>query len=419
MSAAVRPVLIAIALLGCAEKPGEPRVASMFAVVAEPLGRDTVGVAGFPLASPLRITVMENGVAASGVPVSWATTSGQISPSVSRSDAAGRAAATWTLGPVVGTAIATASLESSGRPSATFRSEAYAPVTATVVEATDNQAAPVGSELPRRVRILVSGAARPQSGVAVSWSVTGGEIPRTSLTDANGIAEATWTMPTRAGLHVAYASVNGFRDGLVVLRATAFAGPVASVDFEQAATRNVPATPFINEVVSVIARDRYRNPVGGAPIRWSVLTGPIAISSAALSSDPSGRSTATLSSLGEPGVAVVAATLAEHQAHFTFVLTPRRFEVALETNGGYKFVSRQNRTAPAVDTISVGRTIVWYLDPFDYDDHDVTSDGAPALPGGGKFPYAAPSEIQMTFTQAGTYRYRDTFTGATGTIVVR
>lgn len=97
--------------------------------------------------------------------------------------------------------------------------------------------------------------------------------------------------------------------------------------------------------------------------------------------------------------------------------TPSR-TVILETNNDHRFVSLHNGSSPAVDTVAVGATIVWALSPFDYDYHNVTSVGLPALPGGGGFPYAAQSEVRITFAKPGVYRYRDTFYQGTGTVVV-
>jgi plastocyanin len=98
--------------------------------------------------------------------------------------------------------------------------------------------------------------------------------------------------------------------------------------------------------------------------------------------------------------------------------TPIR-TVVLETNFDQRFVSLHNGSTPAIDTVPVGATVAWALSPFDYDDHNVTSVGLPALPGGGGFPYAVQSQVRITFTQPGVYRYRDTFSEGTGTVVVQ
>jgi hypothetical protein len=90
--------------------------------------------------------------------------------------------------------------------------------------------------------------------------------------------------------------------------------------------------------------------------------------------------------------------------------------VLLQTNGGYRFRSARNGSVPAVDTISVGDTLVWRLDPFDYDEHVIDTFGAAI---GGGFPYSNPSEVRAAYLRPGTFEYRDPHYGGRGTVVVR
>lgn len=48
--------------------------------------------------------------------------------------------------------------------------------------------------------------------------------------------------------------------------------------------------------------------------------------------------------------------------------------VLFATNQGYSFRSARNGSSPAVDSIGVGDTLIWRLDPYDYDERDVDTD---------------------------------------------
>lgn len=129
---------------------------------------------------------------------------------------------------------------------------------------------------------------------------------------------------------------------------------------------------------------------------------------------------ATDAPISSAGAAVVRAALSGGVSSVDFRLTagPPAYLVQLHTNSG-AFVSRQNGSRPAVDTIPAGATVVWTLDPFDYDLHGVMSVGTPSFPGGGDFPYANPSTVRALFTTPGIYKYEDPYSGAAGIIVVR
>ena len=100
---------------------------------------------------------------------------------------------------------------------------------------------------------------------------------------------------------------------------------------------------------------------------------------------------------------------------------PPELIVLLQPGPGYPaFVSQQNGTSPAVDTIRAGETMEWIQTPFDYDQHRVVSVGDPSFQDTRDFPYANPSIVSVTFAVPGTYHYTDFYYPlATGIIVVR
>jgi plastocyanin len=119
-------------------------------------------------------------------------------------------------------------------------------------------------------------------------------------------------------------------------------------------------------------------------------------------------------------VVVRAATSASSvSAEFTLAIDPHApIRVTLDTRT-QSFVSQQNSSRPAVDTIAVGDSVRWLEDPFDYDDHTIVPVGTPAFTGGGEIDYYLSTAFGV-FPAAGTYKYVDSqHPTATGTVVVR
>ena len=104
------------------------------------------------------------------------------------------------------------------------------PVTITVDPTTDGQSGVVGTTLTQALRVTVQSDGTPSAGVTVTWQVSEGRMaPVSSITDAAGIATATWTLGQVAGTVSAVARVPDrvYRAG--VFRATALPGPVAGI----------------------------------------------------------------------------------------------------------------------------------------------------------------------------------------------
>jgi plastocyanin len=147
----------------------------------------------------------------------------------------------------------------------------------------------------------------------------------------------------------------------------------------------------------------------------------VEIRSRSAATDLVGRSTASVSTTGEAGVAVVRAEFDGLHADVLLVLELGAAEVVLDPNGmSASFRSSQNRSVPAMDTLVVGESMEWRLDPFDYDNHELAflESMAPAT-GSWVFPYANPSVVRIAFNAPGVYRYRDVHSEATGTVLVR
>lgn len=87
----------------------------------------------------------------------------------------------------------------------------------------DDQSAPAGEALPEDLRVVITRADEPEAGVDVAWATAqGGSLdPATSVTDADGIASATWTLGPDAGAQVATATVADAEGSPVTFSATA------------------------------------------------------------------------------------------------------------------------------------------------------------------------------------------------------
>jgi plastocyanin len=89
------------------------------------------------------------------------------------------------------------------------------------------QTGPTETALTDSIRVLVTQDGTPEAGVSVNWStsVAGAELsPATSVTDANGLAAASWRLGVVSGAQLASASVSGAGGSPVRFHATATGG---------------------------------------------------------------------------------------------------------------------------------------------------------------------------------------------------
>ena len=293
------------------------------------------------------------------------------------------------------------------------------PLTATVVAATNGQAGLVGTGLPLPLRVKVDSAGVPKVGVTVNWHTTAGSLtPTQSITDKDGVASAAWTLGTVAGRVEADATIRGVPASLVHFNALAAPGPAVAIEAYNGNGQTFP----VNHPASLVAvvKDHYGNPVQGQAVTWTIRNGPVAFLTMGGATNPEGLSYSSLTPTGALGNAAVRAALPGVGASADFKLTIEEatFDVVLRTSSGLAFISSQNGSNPAVDTIPVGRRMTWTLE-FDYDLHDLVSVGTPSFTGGG-FPYADPSTVSVLFTAPGTYHYADRYNpGTTGIVVVK
>ena len=407
------------AVAACADTTGSDTTPSARVVS----GNGQSATRGTTLPQPLVLEVVAGGRPAVGVPITWLPSSGSLSAASQVTNAEGRAAAIWTLGPVAGPMTITATVGEEGATPLRFTAQALPLVAVTPDPAASDQRGVVGTTLPMPLRVTVTADGEPAVGVPVSWRTDHGTItPALDTTDALGVASAVLRLGYAAGPSTVWVAAPGAGE-VPAFRAVALAGPASAIGIRSGNGQSVPANRTFAPLTATVT-DSSGNVVSGQPVVWSVVSGPVAIGGAPDSTNGMGWSTCSVAPIWSPGVsgaAVVRASLPGGQSsvEFTLVVTLAVWQVELQTSGSYGFYSRQNHTMPAVDTVPAGTTVQWVLAPFDYDSHSVTPVGAPALRGGGDFPYANPSVVAVTFAAPGTYRYTDSYYGGTGVVVVR
>ncbi|HKU61553.1 MAG TPA: plastocyanin/azurin family copper-binding protein [Gemmatimonadales bacterium] len=89
----------------------------------------------------------------------------------------------------------------------------------------DNQTGAPDAELGQPLRVLVTRDGEPAEQVSVTWTTDDGSVGSSkSLTDANGIAQMTWTLGASIGPQSARASVIGATNSPLSFTATAEEG---------------------------------------------------------------------------------------------------------------------------------------------------------------------------------------------------
>jgi hypothetical protein len=201
--------------------------------IAKVSGDNQRTVMGRALSEPIVVLVSDpNNTPVPNATVTFtAGSGGSVQPSVATTNANGRASVTWSLGTTVGSQTLTASLVGpQGSASVTFTATATG-ATGIVKVAGDGQSGPAGSTLPTAIRVRAVGENNlAVSGVTVTFTApnNGNANPTSAVTDANGEASTSWTLPQSVGTHSLTASVTT-------------AGGVQSVTFGASATTPPPS----------------------------------------------------------------------------------------------------------------------------------------------------------------------------------
>ncbi len=262
------------------------------------IGPDTVAAAAAAtLADSLGVTVRDTyGNPVPNAAVVWTVLrgGGTVSPPTSTTNAAGVARAAWTLGASLDSTQAVQA--AAGVSLATqFVARPTLPAGAALDKASgDNQTAPAGTTLPQPIVVRARTALGvPLAGVVVTWSSTAGSLgATTSVTDAQGLAQTTWTLgPSTSVEHRADARVLA-PDGSTRISATftanPAAGPAASITRMGPDTLTGAAGAPLPDPAAVLVRDAAGNPVVGATVAWNVIRGGGSVAPATSTTDAAG-----------------------------------------------------------------------------------------------------------------------------------
>lgn len=298
--------------------------------------------------------------------------------------------------------------------------------TVAVLEPTTGLTRPAGTALDQPLRVLVRVNGTPTAGIQVTWQASLGQLTATTTrTDAEGIATTRWQLGTTVGTQQVWATIReSNRPAYFVVEATPGA-PAQVVEVSGDGQEvNILARMTVQDLV-VRVLDPFDNPIPDAAVVWSVLEGPVEIASPPRAEGTYYR--LTVAGTGQAGTARIQASAGgvSMAAPFTIVFGEGPWVVAISNLNTYHligFLSGQNGTVPAIDTLPPGQRVQFRNE--DYWDvaqsHDVVAVGEPAMPTCALVTYAYDSSCEVTLTPPGTYRYR--LSGnplVTGTLVVR
>jgi hypothetical protein len=190
-------------------------------------------------------------------------------------------------------------------------------------QAGDGQSATVGTALqPYQVRVTDANGA-PVAGVPVSWSVVsgGGSVaPGSSSTDASGLASATATLDTLAGVQTVGAAATGYA-GSPRFSSTGLAGPPARIEKAAGNLQQAGTSEQLPLPLSVKVSDRYGNAVAGRTVSWSFSNGSGQLSAPNSVTGADGLATILLTLPGTAGSVTVTAAVAGVALAATFDAT--------------------------------------------------------------------------------------------------
>jgi hypothetical protein len=268
------------------------------------------GTAGTALADSVAVQVRDaHGNPVAGHTVAWTVTlgGGSASPATSTTNAEGVAKTRWTLGPAAGEQRLQAAASTSMTTTFVANAQAEAPPVLSIVSG-NGQTGTAGTALAQPLVVQVTRNGVPIPGVGVIWAAgpgMGGLSAASPVTDAQGRAQATWSLGATPGAQAVSATVTGA--GTVVFNATATppAGPVITKVSGDGQTAPV-STPV--EVVVEVTQNGA--PVPGVTVDWSAAAGMGTVSPASSQTDAQGRARTTWTLGSTPGTQSLSATAA-------------------------------------------------------------------------------------------------------------
>jgi Bacterial Ig-like domain (group 1) len=298
------------------------------------------GLVGGALADSLAVRVMDRyGNPVPGAEVDWsAGADGSVQPARSAAGADGIARTRWTLGTRVDS-VQVAQARVVGLEPVAFTARA---LTAGVPlqlakRGGDGQRGAVGSVLADSLSVVLRlPDGRGVAGALVRWSTgegAGSVAPAESRTDASGAASAQWRIGRTLGLAQATATVD---DGTLVFTALAEVDLPAALEIVGGNGATGPVGGVLEDSLAVRLTDRHGNPVTGAAVEWSAVSGGGSVHPARATTDAQGiaRARWTLGpSVGAPQIAR-AALLRVPPVSFSATATTAGVPLQLARRGG-------------------------------------------------------------------------------------
>lgn len=236
------------------------------------------GRAGTVLGDSVGVRVTDStGRGLTGVAVHWESVGGAVEAVETRTDSTGVARARWTLGSKTGTQRLRAfvgSVDSHIAPTTVIATALAGPPTKIVVVSGDRQRGVAGAALPSPIVLrVIDSAGNGVADASLVLSASAGTVGDSVIvTDSLGLVKTRWTLGSSAGEHELAAHVDGVRK-FVGVKAHAAAASAANLSFDDAPpVRN--SRPHTKRLVAVVT-DIYGNPVGGAPVSFTVKSGAV------------------------------------------------------------------------------------------------------------------------------------------------
>lgn len=261
-------------------------------------GDEQTAQAGAPLAKQVVVQVTDSRdrpVQNYDVSFSIGSGGGAVSPTTTKTNSAGNAAAVWTLGPNVGDQLLRVRTRRGGSTTnleVSFSATAIAGSGSVLSGvAGDDQTGPVNSALSDSLVVKTTDAlGNPVAGVEVSWSVTGGGSisPETVLTDDNGLAAAERVLGATAGAQGARATVAGFNGSPVTFSHSAVPANPTALVLVGGDDQTGPSGFALTDSLVVRLEDDNGNGIGNRSISWIVSSGSGTVSPATATTDPNG-----------------------------------------------------------------------------------------------------------------------------------
>lgn len=281
------------------------------------------------------------------------------------------------------------------------------------------QTGAVGVALASPLRVLATRSGQPASGVTVTWSTSGtgaSVTPPTSVTDNQGIAMATWTLPQAAGPRNATATVANATGSPIVFSATATAGAAAKFAIADGNNQTGAVSTLLASPIRARVTDQYDNAVAATSVTWTVLSGGGSITPGTSLTDAFGFALAPWTL----GATAGAQTAQASRAGLTGSPLLFTATATVTPSGNGAVVVGNNFFSPFNATVAPGTAVTWTWTGTGGVPHSVRSTGSPSFPssliltGEGR-------TYSFTFTTPGVYSYDCEVHGASmsGTITVQ